>query len=244
MPRLELRTQLNERIKLHVAEPNDDQQSVKTTYFAEREHVRAPAAAPIDNPPEPSVRHQSARARRHANDARPVTLGEKLFQLHNQLSPHAGLIVALALIASAGLLYWLIVGPAQLPTPQFDNNGDTIHIEGLGESAYQMPENYVPQFAAELPQSEAPQQPEDQWNEITLPTPKASAEPNQLSPLDQDSMKRESNDTADASPYPKSLAFQPLDFSKVTTPAADPQRADAIQRLPEVARGPSTSTNR
>ncbi len=244
MPRLELRTQLNERIKLHVAERPDDQQSAKTVYYAEREHVRTPADTTGDNPPEPSVRHQRTRSHRRANDSRPVTLGEKLFQLHNHLSPHAGLIVALALVASAGLLYWLIVGPAQLPAPQYDNIGNEIQIEGLGESAHQMPENYVPQFAAEAPQSDVTQQSEDQWNEITLPTPPASAEPNQLPPLEQDSLKPESNDTADASPYPKSLASQPLDFSKVTTPAANPQSADQVWMLPEVARRPSPSTNR
>jgi len=38
-------------------------------------------------------------------------LGNRLFELHNSLTSYAGLIVTLALVTSAGLMYWLILAP-------------------------------------------------------------------------------------------------------------------------------------
>ena len=41
-------------------------------------------------------------------------VADRLFDLHTAMAPHAGFIVTMALVFSAGLLYWLTIGPARV----------------------------------------------------------------------------------------------------------------------------------
>jgi len=61
--------------------------------------------------------------------------------MHYQLAPFAGLIVTLALIASAGLLYWMIVSPNRVPTNYRDAQ------QGLGASTVELPK-FVPELSS------------------------------------------------------------------------------------------------
>lgn len=58
------------------------------------------------------------------------TRGSKLYELQGRMAPHAGLIVALALLASAGLLYCLMLGPTVESIDYHNLPG-----EAFGESA-------------------------------------------------------------------------------------------------------------
>ncbi|MCG8450448.1 MAG: hypothetical protein MI725_12840 [Pirellulales bacterium] len=80
-----------------------------------------------------SVEEPSAAPRQQAMPVARVS-SSPLLQLHARLAPHAGLIVALALIASAGLLYWLIVGPTQIPLDYYD-----MGPEGIGQTTVEWP---------------------------------------------------------------------------------------------------------
>jgi len=64
-----------------------------------------------------------------------------LFTLHSQLAPFAGAIVALALIASAGLLYWMIVSPSRVP----------IDFHKVGQQGFEAGAVELPKFVPELP---------------------------------------------------------------------------------------------
>lgn len=244
MPRLELRTELDQRIKLHIADTADDPTASPNVYFADSEHALASGAESIEVQAVPeSLRSRTRTASPTSPNTRPATISEKLFQLHNQLSPHAGLIVALALIASAGLLYWMMTGPAQLSTPQYENFGRESQSEGLGSRSHQMPEDYVPQFTAELPQAERSPDASEQWNKVTLPAPGELAEPTLLPPLEPAPTEPENAVKQDQSHYPKTLAAEPLDFTKVMTHTGSPL-SDGSHMLPEVARRPAESTTR
>lgn len=87
---------------------------------AAREHAseRKPAAHFRVDPP-------AVRFDKHAGVAAEKTesWADRLCQLQASAAPYAGLIVTLALIVSAGLLYWLVLGPtsAALPTQEVPN---------------------------------------------------------------------------------------------------------------------------
>ena len=72
---------------------------------------------------------------------RSTPVGEALCQFHALVAPFAGAIVALALVASAGLLYWLIVSPGRFPT-EFGDPAQ-IGFEAIaGEES-----DFVPEFS-------------------------------------------------------------------------------------------------
>lgn len=244
LPRLELRGELEERIKLHVAEPLEEQTRPATVYFADREHLLANESKLADAPKSAAARSPSPKPKTRSSRSQPVTMSEKLFELHNQISPYAGLIVALALIASAGLLYWLSVGPAQLPTPHYDSFGTEAANEGLGYHSDPLPQEYIPQFTAELPKPEATGPSDNEWKEIALPVVQPAAEPTLLPPLEQPADEPQTEAAAEDSPYPKSLAAEPLDFAKVQSHSSTTQQLGEPVLLPEVARRANDSTNR
>lgn len=251
MPRLDLRSQIDERIKLHTADSTTEQGAPSTVYFADRQHQFVQAAQPVVRQPAPAstTKHTQAQSSsssterkkhtQHRNHDRPATVSEKLFQLHGQLSPHAGLIVALALVASAGLLYWMIVGPAQVPNSQFDSFGSEGTAAEYGMASHEMPNGYVPQFTAELPAPETVSNTSnepDQWEEVTLPTPEALApetdlEPKQLPPPELNLRGPRQANAADPAPFLRSQNPDELDFTRVLTPSV------------EMAIRPSATTN-
>lgn len=215
-------------------------------HFADRQHALQAEPVHRQPAPTPSTRRRSARASsRDTVPQRPATFAEQLFQLHGSLAPHAGLIVTLALIASAGLLYWMIVGPSNVPSTDFENYGFEFQPPAFssqastaenGLDADRPDGHYVPQFTAELPNTE---QSTDSNNALTSPAHSESPqlEAPTLLPQPTESMPQLQPPAPIDSPYPKTSAHEPLDFTKAYgVPMSLPQT--------DVARRPTQSTNR
>ncbi|MCH2113647.1 MAG: hypothetical protein MK171_01865 [Pirellulales bacterium] len=82
-----------------------------------------------------------------------------IFQLLTDLAPYAGLVVTLALIVSAGLLYWLIVGPTQMSLPHQELAPD--------RSGWPAKNASTPPFPAPSPATFNPQSP-SQTSDLSL----------------------------------------------------------------------------
>ncbi len=241
MPQLDLRTEIDQRIKLHIADTPTDQDP-STNYFADREHAVEPQLMVRQPAPAPITRHTSTKTQ--TTVAAPTTFSEKLFQLHAQLSPHAGLIVALALIASAGLLYWMIVGPSQAPmSPSFENyreNYSESYSENLApelqDDGFGTAPHYTPEFTVDVPQSVEPQAAEplsspDQWTKI-LEMPNSIVHPVAKPPTLQELPLSED-------PFFPTTTYPVLDFTLLKQPITN-----LPQSLPEVARRPTAPTHK
>lgn len=255
---LDLHAEIDQHIKLHVADPPAPQPTPSAPaetlpakspalHFADRQHALQSEPVPRQPAPTPSTRRHSDRpsSSRTATPQRPATFAERLFQLHSSLAPYAGLIVTLALIASAGLLYWMIVGPANVPATDFDNYGfefqqptfsnqaaTTNNVTDAGDDGH-----YVPQFTAELPHAE---QSTTNSNDALSSSTHSESPPSEaptLLPQPTESMPPLQPPAPSDSPYPKTSAYEPLDFTKVyAAPMGLPQT--------DVARRPTQSTNR
>ena len=175
--------------------------------------VRQPSLATHTSP---SSQRNSARTQATGN-----TFSEKLFRLHAQMAPHAGVIVALALIASAGLLYWMIVGPTQGPMPNgFDDFGENFSFQ-------QEPEG----FAVEVPQGVESVSSSDEWTNVPLPKAELT-------------QQRQSLPAIEEPIFPTSNAPEALDFTKVETLPPSQTVTHDLQPFPEVARQPTATTIR
>ena len=256
IPALELHHEIEQRTRLQVATPPLDERSVAIRYFADQHHAKSRITAtpseitdqPVrteferreeslpqtdpaeDSAPTPKL-HKPASTRRVV--VKPASLGKKLSQLQVQVAPHAGLIVALALITSAGLLYWMIVGPAQSHVPSYHNYGDELGQDAFGTPTFTTP-SPAPETVNETPQLAArPEQPEHspgEWTKMTLPTPP----PQELPVTEQPPAQ-----------FPTTASPQGLDFSKLEpSPSADALRPLPALSVPEVATRPATSTTR
>ena len=264
MPQLELRAEIEQRTHLHIANTPTDEQVPSPSHFADREHavdheskVRHPATVRMPLP-EPASQYESRRydstlrtQKRAAG--KPATFSEKLFQVHAQLAPHAGLIVALALIASAGLLYWMIVGPTASSTPggydSFSENYeqrqqdkgfraassdtyeltvDAFHVDGPANTPDQWTRVPLPELPPELPHS-------DQASSLILPTvePTASSE-----------TSTGSSSTVGELHFQSSHSPHALDFTKVGPVTSTQTATPAVQPFPQVAELPTNSTIR
>ncbi len=121
----------------------------------ERQEVAPPAYHPPAPSFEPESRQEESReysrslrselresrpSKTFQQQRQPTGLSATLFTLHSQLAPFAGAIVALALIASAGLLYWMMVSPGRMPTDFHD-----VAHEGFEASTARLPK-LVPQL--------------------------------------------------------------------------------------------------
>jgi len=101
-------------------------------------------APPARLPPPPSFEPKSRESRpikTSPQQRQPTGLSATLFTLHSQLAPFAGAIVALALIASAGLLYWMMVNPGRMSTDFRD----------AAQEGFEASTARLPQFAPQLP---------------------------------------------------------------------------------------------
>ncbi len=251
MPPLDLHTEIEQRVQLQVAEtPNDKHAS----HFVDRRHaieqepmVRQQATVPwMEEPDEPQQRPSPARS---------TTFSEKVFQLHSQLSPHAGLIVTLALITSAGLLYWMIVGPAQVPSPYYENYGPELRDEHIGATGVegkpmaqdQIPDDYLPEFSAIATKPPAPTNNSDgPWTQVPLP----SQAPSPVKPAPQAEQHKPVPVNLNPLPatgileFPTTTRPNKLDFSRIPSnrPAESP--APELLPLPEIARAPTDTTHR
>jgi hypothetical protein len=258
IPQLDLQEDVARQTRLHIADTVYDDAIPNTRHFADHSHEtdpNTPASASRVSPQAASQRRPSDDSRAPRTDDQPTTLSEKLFRLHAQVSPHAGLIVALALIASAGLLYWMIVGPAQLPLPQYDY-GTEFTDGGLGSIS-----SYRPEFVAEAPQPVAATAPvvspepvtspqdDDLWEEVVLPTPsrdeslREDVESVESSPAVKPTSLQKLP-TAVESPFPQTATPEPLDFSRLHPIQTSPTNSDSPQSFPEVAGRPSTMSTR
>ena len=268
MPQLELRTAIEQRTHLHIANTPTDEQVPAPNHFADRQHVvhsqpsvRQPSPTPAPAIHQESLcqesRHQETRhqeSRRYDSTAKPQAVGgrpkgfsEKLFQIHAQLAPHAGLIVALALIASAGLLYWMIVGPTAAPTPGGYDSISENYDPGLRDEGFQATSSDSPEFVVDTLQAEEPEAVEplsasDQWTRVPLPGSPQDESPSQFAqpkPAQLPEMP-----STDELLFLKSKHPQALDFTKLRTISPKPTETLELQPFPEVARRPSSTTVR
>lgn len=219
-------------------------------HFADRQHTLQAEPVHRQPAPTPSTRQRSTRSSsRDTTSQRPASFAEQLFQLHSSLAPHAGLIVTLALIASAGLLYWMIVGPANVPATDFDNYGfefqQPTFSNQAGSNQAATTDNVtdarddghdVPQFTAELPHAEQSTASNDALSSSTH-SESPQLEAPTLLPEPTESLPQLQPPAPIDSPYPKTSAYEPLDFTKAyAVPMSLPQT--------DVARRPTQSTNR
>ena len=121
-----------------------------------------------------------------------------LLQLHSLLAPHSGLIVTLALIASAGLLYWLFVEPTQTSLDYLERGP-----QGFGQtSASLLTEEFV--VSAPAPSS-------------TTRTSPAQSSPTQSTPSQSTGPLVPQPETRPAAgtSFPSTRHSRPLDFAKI-----------------------------
>ena len=131
-----------------------------------------------------------------------------LLQLHSLLAPHSGLIVTLALIASAGLLYWLFVEPTQTSL-------DYLERGPLGfeqTSASLLTEEFV--VSAPAPSSTTRTSPAQSSPTQSFPTqssPTQSTPSQSTGPLVPQPETRPAAGTS----FPSTRHSRPLDFAKI-----------------------------
>lgn len=243
MPQLNLRSEIERRTRLDIATAHGEDYASSVTHFVDSQHAPRLEQSVASQPDE------SVELR--ATNTKPTSLGESLFQLHSQLAPHAGLIVALALIASAGLLYWMIVGPTNALVPNYQTPGYEIHSEGFGATSNYRPEATEPDFSADVRPATEPTSSLDQWNRMTFPDlPQQVAVPEIMAlpkaptaavPLSEMSTAapRESSPPVEVQ-FPATSHPQALDFGALqgNSPTAVPRS------LPEVAERRSETTHR
>ncbi len=135
-------------------EPDGD---ILANHFVDPGHLENELELPAlaESAPEQPVQHSPSRRRKKRSSgsekSRPITTFRQqspasepstlLFTLHSQLAPFAGAIVALALIASAGLLYWMIVSP----------NRVSLDFPEEGQVGFEASSPELPKFVPELP---------------------------------------------------------------------------------------------
>lgn len=223
------------------------------SHFVDHRHA-ATRQAPQSESNEP--REHSRRRRRRSSESaerqteatfaspnQPAGLGLSLFQIHAQIAPYASAIVAAALLACAGLLYWMILSPSRPP-------GDypSIGQEGLGLNSVELPK-FTPsrrpslnrettsdnlpwwesdQAAVEMPQPEI-QLPEE--TTASEPTPPLAEQPAPIQP-------EQTGAATDDPIYPTTSRSIALDFAILSAQPniAAPPAAGAQETPPEVAR--------
>lgn len=238
MPQLDLRTEIDQRTRLHIAEPAADDQAIPASHYADRQH----ASSRPEPLPAPRI-HQPELQRQTAAIAKPTNFGEILSRFHTQLAPHAGLIVALALIAAGGLLYWMIVGPAQTPPPNWQGDSQEFGQDTLlGKETFSLPNALTPNSPERLTAQGGLAQPENltnNWQTVPLPGP-----PQTLSPPTASAPTLAPSQATGQLQFPATSHPQGLDFTKIGT---QPMRAidlKAPSLLPAVAQGSTATKNR
>lgn len=266
MPQLDLRTEIDQRTRLHIASTPTQDQAANTAHFIDRQHdsrvdslTKPEELIPPQHksPPQhkPSVNRPSKykTAPKPQGVAQPIGLGEKLFQMHSKLAPHAGLIVTLALIASAGLLYWMIVGPTQAPLPNYHSPGFESQPEHYGDTPNYMPEFIQPEYTADLTPLNARKNSSN--NALTkdhtpapLPANSHGAMPKLLTPTEQPVVDTSTPTQQDTSPthelqFPTTDKPQSLKFSLLRDASGTMPSQNALQPLPAVAKRPTAVNN-
>ncbi len=216
MPQLDLQTEIQHQLRLHTAHS-----SRSGSMHTPQQETAAPARKNRPSPTEASM---------------PTGLSAGVFRLHSQLAPHAGLIVALALIASAGLLYWMIVGGADVPAYNSQRYGQELGNAGLGTA-------HLPEFS-QRPTTTDPttNTPTNTWTEVPLPSP--SFRSTQIAQPKVDTPAFKQIPVAKELHFPSTGHPHQLDFTQKGPALPRKPTATAPQPLPEVAQRPTASTNR
>jgi len=213
-------------------------EAIPASHYADRQH----ASSRPEPLPAPRI-HQPELQRQTAAIAKPTNFGEILSRFHTQLAPHAGLIVALALIAAGGLLYWMIVGPAQTPPPNWQGDSQEFGQDTLlGKETFSLPNALTPNSPERLTAQGGLAQPENltnNWQTVPLPGP-----PQTLSPPTASAPTLAPSQATGQLQFPATSHPQGLDFTKIGT---QPMRAidlKAPSLLPAVAQGSTATKNR
>lgn len=122
-------------------------QASEATYFVDRQHESGPRTSVEADERTASRRRRRLRTEhresRAASPSKPQDWASRLYRMHAELAPYAGVIVTLALVASAGLLYWLMVGPSPAPTDDHYVFGSEV----VGTASSELPE-FAPRWTS------------------------------------------------------------------------------------------------
>jgi len=234
MPQLDLHTEIQQQLRLHTAHPPTNARM----HVPEQQTITAEEALLRERRHRSANHHETSQPR--TTSAAPTGFGQRLFRLHSQLAPHAGLIVAMALIASAGLLYWMIVGAAHGPAY---NDQHQPGFEDWGTTTSQMPEFSQRQFS----QAPTANNTEDAWAKVPLPGlglgPAYGPQQTKVAQPEVKPPAAESLPVTEGLVFPTTGHPHNLDFSQKGPALPSVPTVDAPQALPEVAQRPTASAN-
>lgn len=169
-----------------------------TRFYVDAQHTRTPMGEPApaqqyeQGPQATTYRHHHGPHRRPTTDQTTVARGPQsalatgMSEIHGQLTSYSGLIVTLALAASAALLYWMIIVPSQRPANDFTNSYDA-----FGATKVELPDFEFPSAPWVAPQVTSPVTSSDSLP-VDPPEPSTDDEPAavvaQQSPVHSDSL--------------------------------------------------------
>ncbi len=162
----------------------------------------------------------------------PELASTPLLPLYLRLAPYSGLIATLALIASAGLLYWLIVSPTQMSVDYQVGSP-----QGLGRTSIIIPEEKFWQLPSELStQSLAgqvleKQVPTDQEAEDASAAKEQSTAPEPSSPQ----LPQIEEGPTELPGFPNTSRPSSLDFTKLRDMISNKRPLALPEQLPSVA---------
>jgi hypothetical protein len=145
------------------------------------------------------------------------------FDLQSQVAPYAGLIVTLALVVAAGLMYWLIASPTPEAVDYFDLNpgmfGQPTKQQEQPPLVGREPSSFEPQYQ---PQFQTNNQPTFEPTEVLSPS---------LPVVEQNEPD-----------FPATEHSDDFDFTRLDDQFLDAFRASGLRQLPAVARQPGAAT--
>lgn len=186
---------------------------LSTNHFVDRPATKQPAATQ----PPPPTRSVSA-SQTHAGRSASAT--STLFQLRMQIAPYAGFIVALALTASAGLLYWIIARPPATSLDYQDVHQPIDFHQGHSE-------------ADPLEWSSVESEPA--WTDRVATPPSALSAEWSLEPITLPITFDNAQIALPEAPFPSTNTPSALDFSILNSRMISPSPSDALAPLPEIA---------
>jgi len=254
-----------------------------TRFYLDAQHASSPVreAAPVRRP-EPELPSTSHR-RRHASHRQPRSdeasaargqqngVGTGRFDLPGKLASYSGLIVTLALAASAALLYWMIIVPSQMPVEDFGNGYDAYGATKIEIPQFEFhsapptapktasPVATVDPFLSARPGqsngepaaivaqqspawSDAPPAAADSQTTSETPAPPAEPTP-ELIPLPTENNEPEQSFNDASAAYPTTDHPLAWDLSKLGVVEVAADDGAAVFSAPEMAQQPAPTTN-
>lgn len=248
-----------------IAEPIEVPENDESSHFVDRQHSATHHKSQSEA--RKSHRHSHDRRRRERAERRPEDpvaqngqssgLAEGLYQIHSQITPYASAIVAAALLACAGLLYWVILSPARPPGEYPGLNPGDVGLNSVelpkfeprikpdsakeNETREDLPSWDLNQAAVESSQSEVQDtQPEAQGAQIL---PDASEESGLAVEKVEQPVVAESEQAVAATTeplFPTTSRPTALDFAKLVAKPAGASEAESsgLDKTPEMASRP------